>query len=162
MKDEFVAALRSQDDGGAVLPPHEALVAAVRPSPKRTLQPPLRPHFDSEGIALPDNWDSLEDADVLVDPESKHSMVHDVGDEEVDVDSGVAVQVPRGLPAPPQPSKEEKARHDLTHINYRSWCPHCVFGRRNNTPHRTFQSGRRNIPLFCADDCVLVPDANSI
>ena len=82
-------------------------------------------------------------------------MVHDADDEEVDLDSGVAVQVPRGLPAPPQPSKEEKARHDLTHINYRSCCPHCVFGRRNNTPHRTSQSGRRNLPLFCADYCFI-------
>ena len=100
----------------------------------------------------------------MIDPGSKHGMVHDVDDEEVDLDSGVAVQVPRGLPAPPQPSKEEKARHDLTHINYRSWCPHCVVGRRNNTPHRTSQSGRRNLPVFCADYCFIrdVDDPNNV
>ena len=102
---------------------------------------------------LMDSWDSLEDADVLV--EAGHHVPDDTDDEEVDVESGVSVQVPRGLPAPPQPSKEEKSRHDLTHINYRSWCPHCVFGRRNNTPHRTSHSGRRNIPLFCADYCFI-------
>ena len=67
--------------------------------------------------------------------EAGHNVPDDTDDEEVDVESGVSVQVPRGLPAPPQPSKEEKSRHDLTHTNYRSWCPHCVFGRRNNTPH---------------------------
>ena len=87
--------------------------------------------------------------------EAGHHVPDDTDDEEVDVESGVSVQVPRGLPAPPQPSKEEKSRHDLTHINYRSWCPHCVFGRRNNTPHRTSHSGRRNIPLFCADYCFI-------
>ena len=121
---------------------------------KRSFICPLRPQSDSEGIAPLDSWDSLEDADVLVDPESRDNIAPDI-DEEVDLDSGVAVQIPRGLPSPPQPSKEEKARHDLTHINYRSWCPHCVFGRRNNTPHNTSQSSRRNIPLFCADYCFL-------
>ena len=30
-----------------------------------------------------------------------------------------------------------------------------VFGRRNNTPHRTSRSGRRNLPLFCADYCFI-------
>ena len=42
-----------------------------------------------------ESWDSLEDADVFVD-EPKDNMVHDVGDEKVDLDAGVAVHVPRG------------------------------------------------------------------
>ena len=100
-----------------------------------------------------DGWDNLEDADVLPDPESKAQIDLEDIDDEVDADDGHATQVPRGLPAPVIPSKEEKARHDLTHINYRSWCPHCVFGRRNNTAHRSSSSGQRGIPLFCADYC---------
>ena len=58
----------------------------------------------------------------MVDSESKHNVANDVDDEEVGLDSGVAVRIPRGSPASPQPSKEEKHRHDLTHINYQSWC----------------------------------------
>ena len=37
---------------------------------------------------------------MLVDPESKDNVVTDVDVEEVDLESGVAVQIPRGLPAP--------------------------------------------------------------
>ena len=74
-------------------------------------------------------------------------------DDEVNADDHAAVQVPIGIPAPPQPSKAEIERHNLTHINYRSWCPHCVFGRRNNTGHRARQHSQRKVPLFCADYC---------
>ena len=90
---------------------------------------PLSPHFSNAAGAsddVPDGWDSLEDADVLIDPVAKSEVRLDDADDEVDIDSGDAVQVPRTTVAPLQPSKEEKERHDLTHINYRSWCPHCV------------------------------------
>ena len=103
--------------------------------------------MDDSGILDAEGWDSLEDADVLPDPESKTALNLDDADDEINV-HGDAAQVPRGLPAPAMTSKEEKTRHDLTHINYRSWCPHCVFGRRNNSPHRTASAGKRNIPLF--------------
>ena len=110
--------------------------------------------MDDSGIHDAEGWDSLEDADVLTDPESKAAQNLDDTDDEINVDGGAA-QIPRGLPAPAMPSKEEKERHDLTHINYRSWCPHCVFGRRNNSPHRTASAGKRNLPLFCADYCFI-------
>ena len=32
-------------------------------------------------------------------------------------------------------SAEEKARHELTHMPFRAWCPHCVRGRGRNRPH---------------------------
>ena len=44
----------------------------------------------------------------MVDPESKDNVVTDVDDEEEDLDSGVAVQVPRSLPAPHQPSTKKR------------------------------------------------------
>ena len=30
---------------------------------------------------------------------------------------------------PGQPSRAEREQHELTHIPFRSWCPHCVRGR---------------------------------
>ena len=113
------------------------------------------PDIASDGhvVDIPDGLDTLEDADIVLDHGSKSPGPLDVDDDEVDIDGDESVQVPRGIPAPSQPSREEKERHDLTHINYRSWCPHCVFGRRNNSAHRRSHSGKRNIPLLCADSC---------
>ena len=59
---------------------------------------------------------------MLLESEVKRG-VDEEKDDEVDVDNFEAVQVPSPLPEPPQPSKEEVERHNLTHLNYRSWCP---------------------------------------
>ena len=34
------------------------------------------------------------------------------------------------------PSEEEVERHNLNHIPFRSWCPHCVAGKGIATQHR--------------------------
>ena len=99
-----------------------------------------------------EGWEKADDADVLLATDAGNTDNEDK-DDEVDTDDQAAVQVPIGIPAPPQPSKAEIERHNLTHINYRSWCPHCVFGRRNNTSHRSRQHSQRKVPLFCADYC---------
>ena len=39
------------------------------------------------------------------------------------------------LPGVPTVSAEERARHELTHMPFRAWCPHCVRGRGRNRPH---------------------------
>ena len=49
---------------------------------------------------------------------------------------------PRCLPCPKAPSKEEIEAHNATHLPYRNWCPWCVAGRRNNTPHRELRDKR--------------------
>ena len=97
-----------------------------------------------------EGWESIADANVLPEPGDRPTDAEDV-DDEVDADDGAAVQVPRSIPAPPQPSKEEVTRHNLTHVNYRSWCPHCVAGRRNNSAHRSHPRSTRRVPLFVAD-----------
>ena len=35
----------------------------------------------------------------------------------------------RAPSVPYTPSKQERMEHDLTHVPYRSWCPHCVRGK---------------------------------
>ena len=116
---------------------------------------PIRPNSDEpEGPSEEEGWEQLDDADVLLATEARSTDFEDK-DDEVDTDDHAAVQIPIGIPAPSQPSKAEIERHNLTHINYRSWCPHCVFGRRNNTAHRSRQHSDRKVPLFCADYCFI-------
>ena len=43
---------------------------------------------------------------------------------------------PQLFPSPKAPSAAEVELHNATHLPYRNWCPCCVAGRRNNTPHR--------------------------
>ena len=37
---------------------------------------------------------------------------------------------------PIKPSQEEVDSHMLTHLPFRSWCPHCVRGKSKGKPHR--------------------------
>ena len=41
----------------------------------------------------------------------------------------------RMMPSPIVVSRQEREEHEVTHLPYRSWCPHCVRGRGRNTPH---------------------------
>ena len=43
--------------------------------------------------------------------------------------------VPRKLRDPRAPTKYEVEQHNLAHIPYRSWCPHCVRGKAVNSHH---------------------------
>ena len=44
--------------------------------------------------------------------------------------------VPLAVPSPKEPGAAERARHELTHIPYRSWCFSCVAGRGADDAHR--------------------------
>ena len=73
--------------------------------------------------------------------------------DEVDADSGMATQkAPRVIAEPRQPTREEVARHNLNHLPYRSWCPHCVACRRpNNAHYASLSSEERSLPVFVSD-----------
>ena len=78
------------------------------------------------------------------------------GDEVIQDDSGERSQVPRGLPEPKPPSAEAQRRHNLTHWPYANWCPHCIMGSRNNTPHPQSRNGEdRLVPLLVLDYCFI-------
>lgn len=67
---------------------------------------------------------------------------------------GECVVIPRCAPEPKTPAPDVVARHNLTHLPYASWCPHCVAARRANNPHfRREESFRRMIPLLVLDYC---------
>ena len=42
----------------------------------------------------------------------------------------------KAIPDVKQPTKQERIHHELTHMQYRTWCNHCVRGRATATPHR--------------------------
>ena len=73
-------------------------------------------------------WNNLEDAPI----EAVHDEAGRVDPDVVETTDGDCVVIPRGVPEPKAPSPEAVARHNLTHLPYASWCPHCVAARRAN------------------------------
>ena len=63
----------------------------------------------------------------------------EVGDEET---------IPaKALPSPTQPARKEIQEHVLTHLPPRSWCGHCLRGRRTSLPHfRSKTEGEHVVP----------------
>ena len=55
-------------------------------------------------------------------------------EEDQDVDSHDAV-LPKPLPDPGAPSRQEVLEHEMTHIPFRVWCPHCVAARAKSMKH---------------------------
>ena len=94
---------------------------------------PLSPSIP--GAIGSDGWASVDDSPILV--ESKSEIEKVVSDEEIENDTGKAWQTIKGMPEPIQPSKAEVDKHNLTHLPYKSWCPHCVAARRAAAPHLT-------------------------
>ena len=75
------------------------------------------------------------------------------GDEMIGAASDVRkadVRRPKAIPSPSEPTAKEIELHNLSHMPYRSWCPFCIAGRRNNSGHRATKQDRK-IPLVVAD-----------
>ena len=56
----------------------------------------------------------------------------------------------RGLTAPAQPTQQERAEHELTHLPFRNWCPTCAAnkGRADNHPKQASK-----MPVLQFDFC---------
>ena len=111
---------------------------------------PLRqqPHPEGGGASdgVIEGWNNIEDADLLRDPVAIVTGAAE-GKEDTSAIDRSSTQTPVGAPEPPQPSKAEVARHNLTHINYGTWCPHCVMARRPKAQHTSNPNSKRNVPL---------------
>ena len=118
---------------------------------------PLSPSTPPVGDPSDDGdpgWHDLESAPIQVEQPANAARDAAEADDVVDAEDGEEVQMPRGIPPPPEPTAAEIARHNLTHYPYRSWCPHCLASRRPNSHHRQSRStSSRKVPLFCADYC---------
>ena len=54
---------------------------------------------------------------------------------------------------PKLPTKAEIAEHQLTHLPYRNWCPHCVKGRGKERDHRKHEVDEPGLPEYHVDYC---------
>ena len=55
-----------------------------------------------------------------------------IGRKATDMQGGL----PPGITFPSNITKQETEHHEVTHIPYRAWCPHCVRGQASNNPRR--------------------------
>ena len=76
--------------------------------------------------------------------------LEDRDSEDEHVDEG-AIRGPRYVRDVTVPSKTEVDRHNLTHLPYRNWCPHCTRGRGKEAPHRRSEGGIGDIPEISLD-----------
>ena len=88
------------------------------------------------------------DGSVMTAPEPPGDDLADA--DEATVEDG---QKPIPVPSPGSHTREEYVRHCLTHVPYRSWCPHCVKGQRHNAAHTTKPKGVREVPMLAIDYC---------
>ena len=63
-------------------------------------------------------------------------MEHPDGKDDIECGTSEARR-PNVLANPATPSRDEVNEHNITHLPYRSWCPHCVRGHGVNMGHYT-------------------------
>ena len=71
---------------------------------------------------------------------------------------------PKSLSTPYTPSRQERMEHELTHVPYRSWCPHCVRGKAIAMGHyarKSAEDDERKIPLVALDYAFLKKSSGS-
>jgi len=96
----------------------------------------------------------IEGTPDLVDAAVDDNSDNDVELEEEDQDAGDIRKMKRMLD-PRMPSKDKVEGHELTHLPFRSWCPHCVRGRGVETSHRMAVRDKGAIPEIHVDFCFL-------
>ena len=105
-----------------------------------------------------DRWDKLED--YPISPEQHANVERVIAEEETAAHDNQVVQKQRGMPEPILPSPTEVNLHNLSHLPYRSWCPHCVAARRNAQARASqAKSPHRMLPLivfhYCFAKCAM-------
>ena len=65
------------------------------------------------------------------------------------------VRAPTKVLDPRVPTQAEVDEHNMTHLAYRSWCTHCVRGRREAHPHCKSGDEERHVPELHMDYCFM-------
>ena len=112
---------------------------------------PIRPpsiegiSADDPGVASPaDSPIPLSGDQDIAEPEDETEIEEEGG----------CIRIGKGYGEPQEPTAAMINRHNLTHLPYRSWCPHCVAARRNNASHFSGSTTRQK-PLLVADYCLI-------
>ena len=62
------------------------------------------------------------------------------------------ITVPKMLPDPGAPSRQEVLEHELTHLPFRAWCPYCVAARGKDMKHAVDKWKEPNaLPVVAVD-----------
>ena len=69
------------------------------------------------------NVDTVSDDEKEIEKQSKW----------IESDEAIKVKVQKDVSEPTQAEIEE---HNVAHVPFRSWCPHCVKGKANGAQHR--------------------------
>ena len=64
---------------------------------------------------------------------------------------GKKENVMRRILDPTRPTEKEVEQHNITHLPYRNWCPHCVRAKGKDADHRKVGNGERTLPEFSFD-----------
>ena len=64
---------------------------------------------------------------------------------------------PKPAARPYTPTKEEVREHEVTHLPFRPWCRHCVFGKGCSSPHPA-PDGREKIGITISLDYCFMAD----
>ena len=103
----------------------------------------MRPTDGSRYYRIDDDWTTKRQATLNMEwTGSTNFEENNAYKDEFILDDPEEVQEAKratGIPAPQQPTEQERLEHELTHLPYRNWCPVCVQskGRQNNHPKQT-------------------------
>ena len=67
----------------------------------------------------------------------------------------------RNIGDPRLPTRREVENHNITHVPYRNWCPHCVRGRGKDLDHRKSADEERGMQEFSFDYCFMGDDGEA-
>ena len=73
-------------------------------------------------------------------------------EEHAGADRGGSREV-RRLVDPQRPCQKEVDAHNLTHLPFRNWCPHCMRGRGKEMPHQRQAAHKEMLHEFSVDYC---------
>ena len=74
----------------------------------------------------------------------------DTGNVEVD-EEGEEGWDSKGIVCGTKPSQREIDDHERTHIPFRNWCKHCVFGKAKSTNHEEDKEDEKGVPKVSWD-----------
>ena len=88
------------------------------------------------------------------------AMAEKVGEEEIEKmeeseermgEKGEEAEGSKGINRGTKPSKKELEEHERTHLPFRNWCKHCVFGKAKSSPHRKADAREGEKPVVSID-----------
>ena len=108
---------------------------------------------DQDGKSFVDQWstDTSQDAGFVWTGLTLFQTSDCIPDTVVEQEThDKAARDAKALPRPNEPTEQQRATHNLTHLPYRSWCEHCVKakGRENHSKRQTDRQ-----PVIQVDYC---------